>query len=79
MQTESSIHTKTGDVSINITPGELSSFVSLEVSNLDRGDTITIIVFTEDRVDFLELLKKVTDECLLRVKDNESKGERDDA
>jgi len=81
MQTESTIqeNDRNGGLSINITPGDPSSYLSLEVSDPTTNNAITITVFTSNRVGFLELLKKVVDECVLRVRDNEQTGERDDA
>lgn len=82
MQTETIIREsdRDGGLSINIVPSEVvNRHLSLEIANNTERSSVSIIISTEDRVGFLELLKKVTDECLLRIRDNESTGERDDA
>ena len=89
MQTEATVweNDKDDRLSINITPKTTLGiartnprrFLELEIANSERDERATIVIFTESRVDFLELLRKVTDECLLRVKDDEQTGERDDA
>ena len=79
MQTESSIEARGKSLVINITPGRLADFITLEISSPNNMDTVSIVVFTEDKVGFLELLRKVAGECLLRVRDEEQTGERGDA
>jgi len=82
MQTESFIweSDRDGGLTINITPGcGDSRSLSLEILSPSNEDRISITIFTYDRAGFLELIKKVADECLLRIKDTESEGERDDA
>ena len=71
---------RAGELEVSVIPDHsLPSCLSLEVADPISGNGATITVFTYSMVGFLELLRKVTDECLLRVKDKESKGERDDA
>lgn len=68
-------------LSINIiskTSPTTNKYLELEIADPTTNEEATIVVFTDNRVGFLELLKKVTDECLLRARDEEQKGERDD-
>jgi len=52
--------------------------ITLEISDPSGANKVSVVIFTMDRVGFLELLRRVVDECLLRVRDEEQTGERDD-
>ena len=82
MQTNSFIWElgRDGGLSINITPSTVgAACLTLELACPITDDRVTIAVFSANRVGFLELLKRVANECLLRVRDKEQTGERDDA
>lgn len=69
-----------GGLLINIISSDDSpEDLTFEVSDPSGANRVSITIYTADRVGLLELLKRVTDECLLRVRDNEQTGERDDA
>ena len=68
---------RNGGLQVNIIPGD--DDLTFEVSDPSGANRVSVVIFTADRVGLLGLLKKVVDECLLRVKDEENEGERDDA
>ncbi len=69
---------KDGGLSINLTSSDFG-FLELEIANSTTSDNIAITIFTDNKAGFLDLLRRVTDECLLRVRNEEQTGERDDA
>lgn len=81
MQTETMIREsdRDGGLSISLLPSRVvTRHLSLEITNQTDRDAVTIVISTGDKVRFLELLRKITDECLLRVRDEEQTSERDD-
>jgi len=82
MQTESFIweSDRDGGLTVNITPGRGDSrTLSMEILSPVNEDRIAITIFTDDRAGFLELVRKVAHECLLRVKeDSEQEGEQNE-
>ena len=63
---------------VNITSSCSSKSISLEIAVPTQDDKLSVAIFVDDKSRFLKSLREAANECLLRIKDEEQTGERDD-